>query len=311
MNVYQNWDNISIDNAAVTLGTFDGVHLGHKFVCNQLIYKAKAIDGCSVVITFYPHPRIVLNQAKDLKLIQSIEEKIETFKKVGIDHLVIIPFDEKWADLNAEDFLKEVFSKIRPKAFYLGYDHKFGKNREGNIQLVEKLSKTYSYQCEVLKEFEVLKNVSSTNIRTLIKAGEITKANQLLDQPFSMSGTIVKGQQIGHTISFPTANIDLQDEYKIVPAIGAYAVIVHHKGEQYKGMLNIGFRPTVNGKELSIEVHIIDFNKQIYGDKLTVRFIERIRTEIRFETIESLKIQLIKDKNASNEILSAIYPINI
>lgn len=306
MNIYQDWDSIKIDKAVITLGSFDGLHKGHKYVCDALVNKAKALDGEAVVVSFSPHPREVLMPNSDIKLLHTDEEKIAAFKTTGINHLVLLPFDKAWAKLSANEFLIELFSKIKPIAFFLGYDHKFGRNREGNFDLVKSLAPEFNMECIELNKFNSKITISSTQIRNWISQGNITKANESLGRTFSISGKVVKGNQIGHTIDFPTANIELKHANKILPAIGSYAVIIEHKNMKYKGMLNIGRRPTVNGNSLSIEVNIFEFSNNIYGDKLVVHFIDRIRTEYKFESVDALKEQLNQDKNASIKILDKI-----
>lgn len=304
MNVYHHWDKVDIEDAIITIGSFDGVHLGHQSVLDFIKEKSNELNGKSTLVTFHPHPRFIIQKNSSLKLIQTVDEKIDSLEKLKIDELVIIPFSEEWAKLNAEDFLRLIFKKIKPKAFYIGYDHKFGKNREGDFELVKKLSKEFNYIYDQLPELDHNEKISSTSVRDLIKEGSVLEANSFLGKPYRISGTVVFGDQIGNTINFPTANIQINEEYKLIPKLGAYAVKVFHDDVEYKGMLNIGKRPTVNGNKVSIEVNIFEFNKNIYGDKISVEFVERIRNEVKFKNLEELQTQLIKDKDASIQILS-------
>ncbi|MBC8320931.1 MAG: bifunctional riboflavin kinase/FAD synthetase [Bacteroidetes bacterium] len=295
-----------VENAVVTIGTFDGVHLGHQAVFNQMKAEAEKINGETVVITFFPHPRIVLGlDSSNLKFIKTEKKKIQSIEKAGIDHLIIVEFTKEFASMPSEVFIKElIVDKIRPKLLIIGYDHQFGNHREGSFELLIKMSRQYGF---VVKQVEAQNiggsTISSTKIRNLLNQGNIAKANKLLGHEYSITGKVVKGKSIGHNLGFPTANIEVDDEYKLIAAVGVYACRVHCLHRNYKGMGNIGFRPTIDHGELTIEVNIFDFDKDIYGKEITISFVERMRDEHKFENIEALKEQLAKDKIQALKIL--------
>lgn len=296
-----------VKNAVVTIGTFDGVHLGHQAVFKQMKAEAEKINGETVVITFFPHPRIVLGlDSSNLKFIKTEKKKIQHIENAGIDHLVIVEFTREFAQTSSEAFIKNlIIDKIHPKVLIIGYDHQFGNKREGSFGLLTKMGKQYGF---VIKQVEAQDigdiTISSTKIRNLLKQGDIAGANKLLGHEYSITGKVVKGQSIGRNIGFPTANIEVGDEYKLIAAVGVYACRVHCLDHIYKGMSNIGFRPTVDHGNLTIEVNIFDFDKDIYGKEITISFVERMRDEHKFENIEALKTQLAKDKIHALRILN-------
>ncbi|MCF6172134.1 MAG: bifunctional riboflavin kinase/FAD synthetase [Bacteroidales bacterium] len=295
-----------VPNPVVTIGTFDGVHLGHQAVFDQMKREAKKIKGETVVITFFPHPRIVLGlNSKNLKFINTQEKKINRIEAAGIDHLVIVSFTKQFAGLSSEDFLRDlVIGKIKPAKVIIGYDHHFGKNREGSFELLLKMGNDFGFEVdEVEARLAGGTTVSSTKIRKLLEAGEVCQANELLGYEYSITGKVVKGKSIGRKLGFPTANIEIADEYKLIAADGVYACRVYWMGNAYKGMSNIGFRPTIDHGELTIEVNIFDFNQTIYGEEITISFVERMRDEKKFESLEALTAQLVKDKKAALELL--------
>jgi len=300
-----------IKNAVVTIGTFDGVHLGHVTVFNQMKTEAAIINGETVVVTFYPHPRIVLSlDSVNLKFIKTQEKKIQYIEKAGIDHLIIIEFTKKFAKTESDVFIKDlIIKKIHPKILIIGYDHQFGNNRKGSFKMLNNLSKEFGF---VVKQVEARRikeiTISSTKIRNLLIQGNITEANSLLGHEYSITGKVVKGQSIGHNLGFPTANIEVRDEYKLIAAVGVYACRVHCMDKTYMGMANIGFRPTVEKRSkqyvgITIEVNIFDFDKAIYGKEITISFVKRMRDEHKFKNIEALKKQLIIDKINTLKIL--------
>lgn len=301
-----------VKNAVVTIGTFDGVHLGHQAVFNQMKEEAKKINGETVVITFFPHPRIVLgNDNKDIKFIKTETNKIHHIEKAGIDHLIIVEFTKEFAASTSEDFVKDMIMKyIDPKVVIIGYDHHFGKKREGSFDRLTELGEQYGFK---VVRVDVINNdnvtVSSTKIRTLLCEGSIAEANRLLGHEYSITGKVVSGQSMGRNMGFPTANIEVADEYKLIAAIGVYACHVQINDDTYLGMSNIGYRPTVDKSKdaaISIEVNVFDFNRDIYGSEITISFVKRIRDEKKFENIEALINQLVKDKQTVVDMLAVI-----
>ncbi len=300
-----------VDNAIVTIGTFDGVHLGHQAVFKQMRNEAEKIGGETVVITFYPHPRIVLGlDDKDLKFIKTEKKKIQHIEKAGIDNLIIIEFTEEFAATSSEDFIKNlIVDYIKPKVLIIGYDHQFGSNREGSFELLNNLGNNLGFEVKKVDEQNIEDiTISSTQIRNLLNQGDIKTANSLLGHEYSITGIVVKGQSIGHNLGFPTANIEIADEYKLIAAIGVYACRVHIGQSTYKGMSNIGYRPTIYKTDnsdhvITIEVNIFDFNESIYGKEITISFVDRMRNEHKFESKAALSEQLAKDKIHALEIL--------
>ncbi len=300
-----------VKNPVVTIGTFDGVHLGHQAVFKQMISKAKNIDGETVVITFYPHPRIVLGlNSKDLKFVKTEKKKIEYIEKAGIDNLIIIEFTKQFATTSSEQFIKDlIVDYIHPKVLIIGYDHQFGSNREGSYQLLNRLGEKHGFIVEKVDEQDVEDiTISSTEIRKLLNKGDVIRANKLLGHEYSITGMVVKGQSIGYNLGFPTANIEVADEYKLIAAVGVYACRVLYNGKMYNGMSNIGFRPTIDKVEnsnpaITIEVNIFKFQRNIYGEEITISFVSWMRDEHKFESKEALAAQLVLDKIKAQELL--------
>lgn len=282
----------------VTVGTFDGVHIGHQKVINQLVSTAKAMDGESVVITFEPHPRQVLQPGFDLRNIITREEKIRIIEKCGVDHFIIIGFTKEFAQNSSEDFLKNyIIGPLNPTKIIIGYDHHFGKSRQGDFTFLLEMSEKYHFQIEQVAMLDVKQiAVSSTKIRDAIKRGDMKEVTEFLGYNYSLSGTVVRGNQIGRTLGFPTANIKPDHPDKLVPAYGVYAVLVEWNGKLFKGMSNIGIRPTLNLHTLTIEVNIFDFDEVIYNENITIFFLERIREEKKFRDLDLLRRRLIIDK---------------
>lgn len=291
----------------ITTGTFDGVHTGHLDIINRLTQLAKLHNGESVVVSFYPHPRKVLNPDVDIKLITTLDEKIEQLERAGIDHFVIIEFTKEFSRLTSLHFVRDVLVKqLNAKMLVIGYDHQFGRNREGSIQDLKEYAVTYDFEIEQIqaKTFEDI-NISSTKIRKALASGNMQIAQQYLGYSYSITGTVTHGQKLGQSIGFPTANVQLTDAQKVVPGNGVYAVNVLVQGNTYGGMLNIGTNPTVsNGINQKIEVHIFDFNQDVYHKEITVVFIDRIRNEQKFDGIEALKSQLSADMDTAQKLLS-------
>jgi len=295
-----------VKNPVVTVGTFDGVHVGHSKIFGKMTSLAKACDGETVVVTFHPHPRLVIHpDSKDLKFINTQERKYDLIEKNAIDHLVIIPFTKDFASTEANTFVKDVLvDRIGVHELVVGYDHQFGKNREGSFDELLKLAEAYNFKVDQIPAQDINNiAVSSTKIRNALKEGEIKMANRLLGYEYSITGTVVSGNKIGRKIGFPTANIELQDEYKLITAMGVYACRVLQNGKIYLGMGNIGYRPTINNSDLTIEVHIFDFDKDIYGETITIFFVDRIRDEVKFDNLEALQHQLTQDRITVQRIL--------
>lgn len=300
-----------VKNAVVTIGTFDGVHLGHQAVFKQMIAEAEKINGHTVVVTFYPHPRIVLGlDSSNLKFIKTEKKKIEAIERAGIDNLIIVEFTKEFARVASEVFIKDlIINSIQPKVLIIGYDHQFGNNREGSFELLTKMSAEFGFEVKQVDAQDIGDiTISSTKIRKLLEIGNISEANKLLGHEYSITGKVVRGQSIGHNLGFPTANIEVGDEYKLIAAVGVYACRVFCEEKIYKGMSNIGYRPTIDAgsqlnREITIEVNIFDFEKAIYGKEITISFVERMRDEHKFENIEALKTQLAKDKINALRIL--------
>jgi len=295
-----------VENTVVTIGTFDGVHLGHKAIFDKMRTEALKIDGETVVITFFPHPRIVLGlDTSGLKFINTQERKINRLEEAGIDHLIIVSFTKQFAGMSSEEFIeKVVVEKIKPAILIIGYDHHFGKNRSGSFNELKKMGELHGFLVESVEEQKTNDyTISSTKIRKLLNAGKVSAANKLLGYEYSITGKVVMGNQIGRTIGFPTANISIADEYKLIAAVGVYACRVTWMRNTYKGMSNIGYRPTINHGELTIEVNIFDFDEEIYDEQITIFFVDRMRDEEKFINLEALKKQLAKDKKASQKLL--------
>ncbi len=294
-----------IDNAVITIGAFDGVHLGHQKIIEQLKKEASDIDGKSVVITFHPHPRTILHSNESaIYTLNTLEEKIELLEKMDIDHVVIIPFTKEFAQQPAVDYIEFfLVHTFQPNTIVIGYDHKFGNNREGDYNLLKSLASKYNYVVKEIPE-QVIQEIaiSSTHIRKALLTCNVEKATTLLGYPYFFEGLVVEGNKKGRTIGFPTANLAIEDEKKLIPADGVYAIecsifnVQYSNSNTLKGMMNIGLRPTVNGKQRTIEVHLFDFNENIYGKKVRICIHHFLRAEKKFESLDVLKKQLFIDQ---------------
>jgi len=290
----------------VTVGIFDGMHIGHAQIMKALKQKAKKIKGESVVVTLWPHPRTILFPGKDIKLLNTLEEKQAIIEKAGIDHLVVIPFDINFSKLLAQNFVKDILiEKMGLRCLVVGFDNHFGHNKEGNFNVLSKIASDLGFEVIHLDAyFEGAERVSSTGIRVFLELGEVDNAARLLGYSYKLTGEVVKGKMLGQSIGFPTANIE-PAAFKMLPRVGVYAVAVDVEEGRFMGMLNIGFRPTVEKLALhkTIEVHIIDYESDLYGKKITVTFAKRLRDEMKFRSIDELKTQLETDKINAVEVL--------
>jgi riboflavin kinase / FMN adenylyltransferase len=310
VKVYYNLaDFKALKNAVVTSGTFDGVHLGHQKILQILRETAKKTGGESVVLTFWPHPRVVVSKdSQDLKLLSTIDEKIELLEQQGVDHLLVIPFTREFSELSSEEYVKDILLKqIGTKKLVIGYDHRFGRNREGSFDYLRKNSEVFGIEIEEIprQEIEHL-TISSTKIRQSLLGGEVGSANELLGRKYSFTGIVVKGRQLGRTIGFPTANVQVSQFYKLIPVNGVYAVRTFFRNQWHDGMMNIGTRPTVDGIGRTQEVNIFDFDDDIYGETVTVEIIDYIRPEQKFNGLDELKAQILVDKAKSKAILNIL-----
>jgi riboflavin kinase/FMN adenylyltransferase len=317
MQVHRDIKNLpAFRNAVVTIGTFDGVHIGHRKVIDRLKSEAKAINGETIIITFHPHPRKVISSAiLGVRLINTLDEKIELLENLGIDHLVVVPFTDAFANQPAEDYVKNfLISKFHPHTIIIGYDHRYGKDRKGDYLLLEKMASECNYNLkEIPKQMLDEISISSTKIREALLEGKIEVADKLLGYEFFFSGTVVHGDKLGRKLGYPTANLKIMDEEKIIPGNGIYAVYAQVNGQWaidnqknqslYKGMMSIGFRPTVDGSKRVVEVNIFDFNKEIYDRTLKVFVKKYLREEIKFDGLEELVKQIDQDKIESLKVL--------
>ena len=307
MKVYYNFENYHVQKPVVTVGVFDGLHKGHIAILDRVKHSAQEVQGDTVIVTFWPHPRLVLNQDVSIKLINTIDEKLQLFKKFGVQHIVIIPFTEEFSKISSQQFIEDILvNKLKVNHLIIGFNHHFGKAREGNFELMNEYSKQFGFTLEKL-DAQMVENekVSSTLIRTSLNNGDIITANKYLGYDYMITGKVVEGKKIGRTIGFPTANILVNQDYKLVPKTGVYAVEVEVSGKRYPGMLNVGYNPTIDPArtKLNIEAHLLNFSGDLYEMDITLLFKQRIRDEIKFEGLDQLKKQLNSDKAEVLKIL--------
>ena len=291
------------------MGTFDGVHVGHRKILEKLTQNAENGKQESLVLTFFPHPRMVLKGKSEIKLLNTLSEKIDLLEKMGIENLVIHPFDETFSKLTAEEFVKTVLvEQFHVQKIIIGHDHRFGRNRTANIDDLIDFGKQYDFEVEQISVQEIdAISISSTKIRTALMEGNITLTNEYLGYNYFLTGIIAKGKQLGRTLGFPTANLQIQENYKLIPQNGVYIVNSSLNGQIVFGMMNIGFNPTVEGKHLSIEVHYFDFDADLYDQEVKVSLLEYLRPEQKFDSVDLLKEQLEKDKIASLAYINGLY----
>lgn len=307
MKIFHSINDFTTDKKTiVTLGTFDGVHIGHRKIVEKLIQSASDNDCESLILTFFPHPRMVLQEKSEILLLNTLDEKITLLQETGLDNLIIHPFDEAFSRLTAEEFVSQILvDQFNVKKIIIGHDHRFGRNRTANIDDLIVFGEIYDFEVEQISAQEINEvSVSSTKIRNALKAGNIALANEYLGYLYRFTGTVVKGKQLGRTIGFPTANLSIAEDYKLIPKVGVYIVTSVLDNRILYGMMNIGTRPTLNERTISIEVHFFDFDASLYGEKITVSIIEYIRDERKFENLELLKTQLCQDRDYA---ISRIY----
>lgn len=307
MIIVQKPDQLEGKKVVLTMGFFDGVHRGHRALADLVIQRSKELNLCSAVLTFWPHPRLILNKdPHKLRFLTTLNEKSKIFSRLGFDFFIIQEFNSAFAHLSAEDFLKFIVKSYNVKHIIIGKDHRFGRNAEGNFSTIENFSSKYEYtfeEVDIIEQQQI--NISSTKIREALNKGELVKANEMLGYPYLLTGTIEAGSQIGRKMGFPTANIRPIDPLKLIPANGVYAVLLYINGKIEKGMMNIGTRPTIdNAQQQVIEAHIFDFNDDIYNHRIDVALIERVRDEQKFPSIDHLKAQLEIDLVNITTILS-------
>lgn len=297
-------------NTVLTVGTFDGVHEGHKALMETVVAKARKRDARSVVVSFDPHPRDIINPGKDgIDLLTTLQERAEILDDMGIDLLVVIPFDRDFSLLSSEEFVRDViFEKIGVSEFVIGYDHHFGRDRKGTIETIEKLGEELGFDSYVVSKREMGDTtISSTVIRRVLSEdGDVVRASQLLGRAYRLNAIVVHGDERGRTIGYPTANLKTEGVNKVIPANGVYAVTVKYKDQDFGGMMNIGVRPTFDGSEKTLEVHIFDFDHMIYGQKVQIRFHKRIRDEMKFNGVDELIAQLKEDESRCRKELDQV-----
>ena len=299
MKIFNNIQSYSSEKESIlTIGTFDGVHIGHNKILTKLVEESKKNNLSSLIMTFFPHPRIVLQKSEEIKMIDTMDEKIHLFEKTGVDNLIIQPFDENFSKIRAKEFVEEILVKrLKIKHIIIGYDHRFGKDREASVEDLKKFGLNYMFTVEEIAAQEIHSiAISSTKIRNAILKGEIKRCNEYLGRNFMLTGKVVHGDGLGKKINFPTANIQIKEPYKIIPKNGVYLAKTIFNSNIYFGMMNIGVRPTIGGKNKSLEVYFFNFKNNIYDKTISIEIINKIRDEEKFSSIDELKTQLKKDE---------------
>lgn len=305
--LYHNPSEIPSDQPLViTQGTFDGVHLGHQKVLKQVVVLAKSKNTKSLLITYHPHPRLVIDPNNhELRMLSSIEEKAQAVYDLGVDYVLVLPFTQEFAQLSPRDFVKTILvDQLHVDTIVIGYDHRFGKNRAGDFLSLLALAQEFHFQVQEIPASEIdAIAISSTRIRKALSNKQLNEANTLLGKPYILTGIVTEGQKLGRTIGFPTANLDIQDPYKLIPPSGVYAGYCLLENERYKMVCNIGYRPTVNGQNLRVEAHIFDFDKNIYGRPISLFLVQYLRNEQKFDSLESLKTQILIDAQQAQSMV--------
>lgn len=292
--------------SVVTIGTFDGVHIGHREIIKSLVKNAHSNEDKSVILTFYPHPRLILQQGIDLKLITTLQEKISLLEKTGLDYLIIEPFTKEFSRLTALDFVRDILVReLKMKKLVIGYDHHFGRNREGNFEQLQEYGKVYGFEVKEIPAQDIQNiSVSSTKIRKALEEGNIERANTYLGYEFMITGTVIHGRGLGTQWNYPTINIRLEEKYKLIPKAGVYIVKTFLNNTNVFGIMNIGFRPTVGGKHQTIEVHLLDYNADLYGANIHVQLSYRLRDEQKFSSVDKLIAQIKQDEKKARELIA-------
>ncbi|NVJ86189.1 MAG: bifunctional riboflavin kinase/FAD synthetase [Algoriphagus sp.] len=307
MKIYEGLSEFKpVPNPVVTSGTFDGVHLGHQKILQRIREIARSIHGETILLTFWPHPRLVLYpEEHNLRLLSTFEEKTKLLRQFGIDHLITIPFTKEFSQMSSKEFIQKMLvDKIHTRKLVIGYDHRFGKNREGSFEYLQEHASDFGFELEEISRQDVdAIGVSSTKIRKALESGDIQTANSFLGRSYELNGIVIKGQQIGRSIGFPTANVHIPNSYKLIPKDGVYAVEAEVNGNLYKAMLNIGNRPTVDGTQKSVETHLFDFQGDLYGKQITIYLRAYLREEQKFESLAALQAQLLKDQQQAKMLL--------
>jgi len=308
LKIQKSIDYKILQDSVVTIGTFDGVHVGHQKIIKKLVKIAKKKNLQAVVLTFFPHPRMVLQKDANIKLINSIDEKYNLLEERGVDHLVVKEFTHEFSRLTAQEFVSKILiNKLKTKHIIIGYDHHFGRNRTANINDLKAFGKIYDFKVTEISAKEIDEvAVSSTKIRQALKEGNVALANSFLGYNFMLTGKVVKGKGLGKTLECPTANLEIKESYKLIPKTGSYVVQTTFENQTVYGMMNIGVNPTVNGKQQSVEMHLFDFSKDIYGKSFTIQLLDRLRDEIKFNSLEELKMQLKKDQATSKALIKQL-----
>jgi riboflavin kinase/FMN adenylyltransferase len=309
LNIFHNIKDFKPNrNTVATLGTFDGVHLGHKKIIERLTQEAEKSNTESLVLTFFPHPRMVLQGNSVIQLLNTIQEKAELLESIGLQNLIIHPFDESFSQLSAEEFVKTILvDQFQIKKIIIGHDHRFGKNRSADINDLIAYGKIYDFEVEQISAQEIDEvSISSTKIRKALLSGDIQLANEYLGYNYFITGTVVKGRQLGRTIGFPTANLKIEEEYKLIPLNGVYIVKSYWNGKEIFGMMNIGTNPTVDGKERTIETNFLDLEEDLYGKEMRIYFLQRIRSEEKFDSIDTLKAAIENDKIITQSFIKSL-----
>lgn len=309
MNIFHSLDHFETTKDTVTTtGTFDGVHIGHQTILNQVKSLALKHNLASTLLSFFPHPRMVLQENANIKLLNTIEEKQQLLNDFGLDNFVVIPFTKEFSRMSSTEYIREVLTNgLKTKKLVIGYDHQFGRNREGSFEHLKECEHLYGFEVEEISAKDIDSvTVSSTKIRKALNNGDIETANRYLGYPYMLTGTVVEGKRLGITINYPTANLYIEEDYKLIPKTGSYVVSSTINENMIYGMMNIGYNPTVNGSEKTIEVHFFNFKEDLYGKKIQVRLLKRLRDEQKFSSIKTLKKQLDKDKLNSEEYIASL-----
>ena len=289
----------------VTIGTFDGVHIGHRKIITDMVAKGKKENLLPILLTFFPHPRMVLQKDSNIKMIDTINEKKKIFKKLGVEVLIIQPFTKDFSRMSAIKFTRDILvNSLKVSKLMIGYDHRFGRNREATVKTLKSFGLDYNFKVDEIPAQDIESiSVSSTKVRKAIRSGDFKLVNKFLSRPFNLSGKIIKGDELGRKIGYPTANLKIFEKYKLKPQNGVYLTRTRLKKQTYFGMMNIGIRPTISAKNNQIETHLFDFNGNLYGHEMTLEILEKIREEKKFKSIEKLKIQLDIDKKYCQKLI--------